>query len=1318
MVSVCREEGVGVVGPVLTDGSRTRRRPLLPVALLLGVVAALAPAGVAAPAQAATAGQFVVTMTRTTSVTEGGNSASQATIGETLTYTATASLPAGTSVTDTVVTDVLGARMTLVPGSLCVAGCTLDGAPFTDVTESPANTVRAALPATYAAPAATNGVLVLTFQAKVSDVAANYRGQGLGSTTTVAYTDQDGAAQTRSGTVSTTIVEPSLTAAKTSTGGTVVVPGETKAFTVSTSNASSTNVSTAHDLTVVDTVPAGTEPVTINDGGTWNAATRTITWSLTALAPGATKAFTYTVQVESPAVGGTTYTNTVLATATSLSTATGGVRTPSSSAPTAGDYDATAQRVLTVVLPGVSESVDAPTATIGSNLTWTTGVTVPANTGYFDTTVVSTVPDGLSATGYGTITCTSGCPGTDPAISTFPFTVAGGTQQAAWFVGDLAPAAQQRTYQLVLRGHVLGVRRAGGVVTAPVSFTQQVRIRTNRSDVLPASPAAVPASYADTVGPAAATTAVREPVLAVDTSADRGPTVQGGDLVTYSVAVTNTGGWPAYDVVATSTPDDGLVDVVLVDGSDLSTDGWSAEDPDIRWVVPGPLAAGTTRTLTYTGRVRSGGALRTGDQVTSTATVPSYAGASSADRAASPSNPWRGYTGPQDTVTLTVAAPALTVSVTPDAGAATAGGSTTFSVTVTNADAVATAHSVTARAVLPAGLTLASSSPVGSVTGQSVEWAVGTLAPGASSTYTLVADVGTDVDPGATLTTTATSTADELPAGATDSGSVVVATSADVGVTALAPGATVVAGEEITYTIGTTNAGPSDARGTTLTSTLPPYLAPVALDDTAHCSVAGQVVTCSYGSLAPGADRQVRVTVRVAPSRTAPVVLTTTVTTSTPDGAPANDQTQVTTAVTPVADLGVTTTASSDSVAVGEDLVVTTTTTNDGPSDAQAVVLTDTLPGELTLVGVDDPDRCDVAGQTVTCDYGILAPGEVRRLVVTARATTASTSPVTTTARVASSTHDPDTADDTSAWSTTVTAVTEDPGTAGTFTTGPSATISGTAQVGQVLTAGTGVTAPSAESYRFAWYADGEPVAGATGSTLRLEPAQRGKLVTVLVVATRTGYVDATSRSAPTAPVVTDRAPAVELRVAVPRASGGAATTPDGEQTAVRGRPIVISWSSDAGSRLVANDALATLLSGALGDGPLAASGRVTVRLDRSGTHTFRLTAGNELTTTTAVASLVVVRAPARLGVDAPARAQAGTRTRIHVTGLGARERYYVTVRSGGTTTRIGAGRASGSGEVRARVRIPARLAGHHTVRVRVTGRSTLRTGAVDVRLR
>ncbi|MEU5400738.1 hypothetical protein ABZ348_15770 [Streptomyces sp. NPDC005963] len=75
--------------------------------------------------------------------------------------------------------------------------------------------------------------------------------------------------------------------------------------------------------------------------------------------------------------------------------------------------------------------------------------------------------------------------------------------------------------------------------------------------------------------------------------------------------------------------------------------------------------------------------------------------------------------------------------------------------------------------------------------------------------------------------------------------------------------------------------------------------------------------------------------------------------------------------------------------------------------------------------------------------------------------------------------------------------------------------ITGTADVGRTLKAKRGTWSPKPTSYAYQWYADGRAIAGATGSSLTLKPAQGGKRITVKVTAHRTGHHSgsATSRA-------------------------------------------------------------------------------------------------------------------------------------------------------------------------------------------------------------
>jgi hypothetical protein len=80
--------------------------------------------------------------------------------------------------------------------------------------------------------------------------------------------------------------------------------------------------------------------------------------------------------------------------------------------------------------------------------------------------------------------------------------------------------------------------------------------------------------------------------------------------------------------------------------------------------------------------------------------------------------------------------------------------------------------------------------------------------------------------------------------------------------------------------------------------------------------------------------------------------------------------------------------------------------------------------------------------------------------------------------------------------------------------TAPTPTISGTAKVGQKLTAVTGTWGPAPVSLRYQWLRDGSAIAGATKSTYTLTAADGGDRVSVRVTGTKTGYTTASRTSA------------------------------------------------------------------------------------------------------------------------------------------------------------------------------------------------------------
>ncbi|MGW0755069.1 Tat pathway signal protein [Streptomyces sp. NPDC002814] len=80
--------------------------------------------------------------------------------------------------------------------------------------------------------------------------------------------------------------------------------------------------------------------------------------------------------------------------------------------------------------------------------------------------------------------------------------------------------------------------------------------------------------------------------------------------------------------------------------------------------------------------------------------------------------------------------------------------------------------------------------------------------------------------------------------------------------------------------------------------------------------------------------------------------------------------------------------------------------------------------------------------------------------------------------------------------------------------------ISGTAKVGKTLKTSKGTWNLSPTSYSYQWYANGTVISGATKSTLVLKSAQKGKKITVKVIAHRTGHKDGSAVSKATKAVV------------------------------------------------------------------------------------------------------------------------------------------------------------------------------------------------------
>ncbi len=257
------------------------------------------------------------------------------------------------------------------------------------------------------------------------------------------------------------------------------------------------------------------------------------------------------------------------------------------------------------------------------------------------------------------------------------------------------------------------------------------------------------------------------------------------------------------------------------------------------------------------------------------------------------------------------------------------------------------------------------------------------LASGQSVTIQVEVATPSDLDPGVTLSNTATVTATEDPVGATAVETTNSINEVNLSIGKIVTPSPVRAGEDVTYTVTFLNEGPSDADNAQIVDTLPAEVSHVSsTSPDGVCShdgsLAGGDVTCTFGT--------------IAPNQTVTVTIVATVDASTPDDSLATNTvsgtadaaTEVTgDAVVNVqreADLAIVKTVAPDPVVAGQNLTYTLTVDNLGPSDATTAAVLDPLPAGLTVVSL--PAGCTDAAGTITCDLGIIEAGVTEILAI------------------------------------------------------------------------------------------------------------------------------------------------------------------------------------------------------------------------------------------------------------------------------------------------------------------------------------------------
>ena len=199
----------------------------------------------------------------------------------------------------------------------------------------------------------------------------------------------------------------------------------------------------------------------------------------------------------------------------------------------------------------------------------------------------------------------------------------------------------------------------------------------------------------------------------------------------------------------------------------------------------------------------------------------------------------------------------------------------TFTLTVHNAGPQTATAIAVDDPVAPelGGVIATTAAGVCTVTGNAVHCDLVDLPSGGDATITITAQVPPTV-PGTTQSmggrvvldgaTVAGSPGDPDLTNNSATTSTLVIPAADVEVTLVGPGDPVAPGDSATFTLTVVNHGPSTAGGVSATGTLPAGVTVVSVPPA--CALAGQIVTCALGTLAPGGQTQLPIVVRVDPA--------------------------------------------------------------------------------------------------------------------------------------------------------------------------------------------------------------------------------------------------------------------------------------------------------------------------------------------------------------------------------------------------------------------------------------------------------------------
>ena len=467
-----------------------------------------------------------------------------------------------------------------------------------------------------------------------------------------------------------------------------------------------------------------------------------------------------------------------------------------------------------------------------------------------------------------------------------------------------------------------------------------------------------------------------------------------------------------YTITASNAGPSGVTGATVADTFPASISG-------VTWTCVG--AGGGTCTAAGSGNISDTVNLPAGGSVTFTAVGNISASATgslsnTATVSSSVTDPNSGNNSATDTDTLTPQAN-LGITKTDGVTTVTAGGSTTYTITASNVGP-SNAPGSTVADTFPAVLT-GTWTCVGAGGGTCTAAGSGNindtvnLPAGGSVTYTVSASISASAT--GSLSNTATvatggGVTDPTPGNNSATDTDTITASADLAITKTDGATTEVPGTSVTYTITASNAGPSNASGSTVADTFPATITGVTwtcvgagggtctasgsgnISDTVNLPAGGSVTYTATGTISASATGSLANTATVA----APGGVT--------DPTPGNNSATDTDTLTPQANLGITKTDGVTTVTAGGSTTYTITASNAGPSNAPGSTVADTFPavltGTWTCVGAGG-GTCTASGSGNINDTVNLPAGGSVTYTVSASISAAATGSLSNTATVA-----------------------------------------------------------------------------------------------------------------------------------------------------------------------------------------------------------------------------------------------------------------------------------------------------------------------------